>query len=229
MEHWLPLFHERLEPLFDYAPGAPVSFDHLAEDAVGERLALIEDHYEARVEALEALKFGAPPYNPVPPAAAVLHAADWAEALGRAPGAPAVAVRTCRAAGRRRRALVAAGAGAQLCRRARRPKASMCSTQCGMPRRGPAGAGQARDRRRLGRRRARAAGHALRRQPARQCAQSGELRRGRGAAARRDRPGRAADRARLRGAGTSPSSASRTFSATGWCGQAASAQRRTTS
>ena len=44
MEHWLPLFHERLETLFDYVPEAPVSFDHLAEEAVGERLALIADH-----------------------------------------------------------------------------------------------------------------------------------------------------------------------------------------
>ena len=35
MEHWLPLFHERLETLFDYVPDAPVSFDHLAEQAVG--------------------------------------------------------------------------------------------------------------------------------------------------------------------------------------------------
>ena len=53
MEHWLPLFHERLETLFDYVGDAPVSFDHLAEEAVGERLALIADHYEARVKGLE--------------------------------------------------------------------------------------------------------------------------------------------------------------------------------
>jgi transcription-repair coupling factor (superfamily II helicase) len=23
MEHWLPLFHDRLDTLFDYVPGAP--------------------------------------------------------------------------------------------------------------------------------------------------------------------------------------------------------------
>ena len=34
MEHWLPLFHEHLETLFDYLPDAPVSFDHLADEAV---------------------------------------------------------------------------------------------------------------------------------------------------------------------------------------------------
>ena len=33
MEHWLPLFHEHLETLFDYLPGVPVSLDHLADEA----------------------------------------------------------------------------------------------------------------------------------------------------------------------------------------------------
>jgi transcription-repair coupling factor (superfamily II helicase) len=81
VEHWLPLFHERLETLFDYAPEAPVSFDHLAEEAVGERLALIEDHYKARVEGLEALKFGAPPYKPVPPSRLFFTPQEWADTL----------------------------------------------------------------------------------------------------------------------------------------------------
>ena len=83
MEHWLPLFHERLETLFDYVPDAPVSFDHLAEEAVGERLALIADTYEARVKGLETLTFGAPPYKPVPPAAMFLSDEEWSDAAGR--------------------------------------------------------------------------------------------------------------------------------------------------
>src|SRR5262245_9695374 len=81
IEHWLPLFHERLETLFDYVPEAPVSFDHLAEAAVGERLALIEDHYKARVDGLEAQKFGAPPYKPVPPQRLFFTPQEWSEAL----------------------------------------------------------------------------------------------------------------------------------------------------
>ncbi|HSR80615.1 MAG TPA: CarD family transcriptional regulator [Hyphomicrobiaceae bacterium] len=81
MEHWLPLFHDRLETLFDYTGNAPVSFDHLAEEAVGERLALIADHYEARVKGLEALAFGAPPYKPVPAAAIFLTKSEWDERL----------------------------------------------------------------------------------------------------------------------------------------------------
>jgi transcription-repair coupling factor (superfamily II helicase) len=79
MEHWLPLFHDRLETLFDYVGDAPVSFDHLAEEAVGERLALIADHYEARMKGLEALAFGAPPYKPVPAAAMFLTKLEWDE------------------------------------------------------------------------------------------------------------------------------------------------------
>ena len=48
MEHWLPLFHGKLDTLFDYVPGAPVVLEPLAEDAAHERLAQIADYYEAR-------------------------------------------------------------------------------------------------------------------------------------------------------------------------------------
>jgi transcription-repair coupling factor (superfamily II helicase) len=44
MEHWLPFFYDRLETVFDYLPGAPVVFDHLAREALGERHKLIVDH-----------------------------------------------------------------------------------------------------------------------------------------------------------------------------------------
>jgi len=83
MEHWLPLFHERLETLLDYVGEAPVSFDHLTEAAVEERLALVADHYEARVKGLESATFGAPPYKPVPPAAMFLAREEWVELLAR--------------------------------------------------------------------------------------------------------------------------------------------------
>src|SRR5581483_7606995 len=79
MEHWLPLFHDHLETLFDYVPDAPVSFDHLAEESAAERLALIADHYEARVKGLETATFGAPPYKPVPAAAMFLTREEWSE------------------------------------------------------------------------------------------------------------------------------------------------------
>ncbi|MFC5586072.1 transcription-repair coupling factor [Nitratireductor kimnyeongensis] len=68
MEHWLPLFHERLDSVLDYLPEAPMVFDHLAEEALGERHALIVDHYEARRTQMEGTELGgAVPYKPVPP------------------------------------------------------------------------------------------------------------------------------------------------------------------
>lgn len=48
MEHWLPLFHEKMETIFDYLPRAGVTCDQHAIEARGERLAQIKDFYEAR-------------------------------------------------------------------------------------------------------------------------------------------------------------------------------------
>ena len=81
MEHWLPLFQERLVPLFDYLPCAVVSLDPLVEDARSKRLEQIADHYDARAQALERKAFGAPPYHPVPPESMFLSEADWQQAL----------------------------------------------------------------------------------------------------------------------------------------------------
>ncbi len=47
-EHWLPLFHDHLETLFDYLPGVPVSFDHRSDEAAKSRFEQIAEHYEAR-------------------------------------------------------------------------------------------------------------------------------------------------------------------------------------
>ncbi len=80
-EHWLPLFHEHLETLFDYLPGVPLSFDHLAEEAVTRRFEQISEHYGARLESLEERTFGAPPYKPVPPERMFLDEKSWAAAL----------------------------------------------------------------------------------------------------------------------------------------------------
>ncbi len=78
MEHWLPLFYDRLETLFDYLPNAPVVLDHQAEEARDARLALIADYYQARKQADEG-RFGATgaAYHPVPPEAAFMSASDW--------------------------------------------------------------------------------------------------------------------------------------------------------
>ena len=54
MEHWLPLFHDKLDTLFDYLPGAPVIARTIwprTRRASGS--AQIADYYEARKEALD--------------------------------------------------------------------------------------------------------------------------------------------------------------------------------
>ncbi len=80
-EHWLPLFHDQLDTLFNYTGDAPVSFDHLVNEAAEQRFEQIAEHYDARCEALEEQTFGAPPYKPVPPERMFLDGASWAEAL----------------------------------------------------------------------------------------------------------------------------------------------------
>jgi len=82
MEHWLPMFHERLETLFDYLPDAAVVFDHLAREAIGERHALILDHYEARAKQPAAGMGEAVPYKPVRPQALYLSPDEIAARAG---------------------------------------------------------------------------------------------------------------------------------------------------
>ena len=81
LEHWLPLFHDRLETLLDYLPEAPLSLDHLAEQAIADRQAQTRDHYQARVDALGIQSFGAPPYKPLPPERLFQTQVEWTRLL----------------------------------------------------------------------------------------------------------------------------------------------------
>ena len=76
MEHWLPLFHAKLDTLFDYLPGTPVALEPLAEDAAHERFAQIADYYEARRQALEADRAGTI-YKPLAPDRLYLTEEQW--------------------------------------------------------------------------------------------------------------------------------------------------------
>ncbi|NVO13791.1 MAG: transcription-repair coupling factor [Rhodoplanes sp.] len=80
MEHWLPLFHDRLDTLFDYLPDTPVALEPLAEEAAHERLAQIADYFDARKQAV-AMEGGGPPYKPLPPEKLYLTEAEWREKL----------------------------------------------------------------------------------------------------------------------------------------------------
>ena len=79
MEHWLPLFHDKLDTLFDYLPGTPVVLEPLDEEAANERLAQIADYYEARRQALG--HDTGPPYQPLPPDRLYLTKSEWDERL----------------------------------------------------------------------------------------------------------------------------------------------------
>jgi transcription-repair coupling factor (superfamily II helicase) len=80
MEHWLPLFHKRLETLFDYVPATPLAIEPLAEEAAHERLVQIADYYQARKDALGKDGGGAP-YKPLPPDRLYLAENEWRERL----------------------------------------------------------------------------------------------------------------------------------------------------
>jgi transcription-repair coupling factor (superfamily II helicase) len=85
MEHWLPLFHDRLDTLIDYVPGIPVVFDALADDAAAERLSQVQDYYEARRSALTQNQPGVAPYRPLPPNALYMAPEEWAERTAALP------------------------------------------------------------------------------------------------------------------------------------------------
>jgi len=82
MEHWLPLFHERLETLFDYLPNAAVFLDHLVDEVFEQRRESIADYYQARAAALDApTSLGGPAYKPIPPERLYLDQDQWVECL----------------------------------------------------------------------------------------------------------------------------------------------------
>ncbi|UWU81160.1 transcription-repair coupling factor [Bradyrhizobium huanghuaihaiense] len=76
MEHWLPLFQDRMDTLFDYLQGAPVAIEPQAEDAIRERFKQIQDYYEARRDAMEHPGGGAI-YKPLPPDRLYLTDEEW--------------------------------------------------------------------------------------------------------------------------------------------------------
>ena len=83
VEHWLPLFYERIETLFDYLPaGTLVVLDHLAQEARDERLAMIADAHDVRVET-QKTKGGA--YNALGATELYLSAAEWDGRLAKLP------------------------------------------------------------------------------------------------------------------------------------------------
>ncbi len=90
MEHWLPLFHDHLETLFDYAPDALLLLSHQTEEAKAARLELIADYYATRRQFLDEKREGkestsTPSYKPLAPERLYLSNDEWQGALARRP------------------------------------------------------------------------------------------------------------------------------------------------
>ncbi|WP_298261475.1 transcription-repair coupling factor [Bradyrhizobium sp.] len=83
MEHWLPLFHDHMDTLFDYLGDAPIAIEPQSEDATIERFKQIADYYEARRDALEHPGSGAI-YQPLPPDRLYLTDDEWKKRLQEA-------------------------------------------------------------------------------------------------------------------------------------------------
>ncbi|CAN7511543.1 transcription-repair coupling factor [Pararhizobium sp. LjRoot255] len=84
MEHWLPLFYDRLDTVFDYLAGFHIVTDHVAREAAAERVKLVKDYYEARQSSAapgKAQISQGTPYKPVPPELLYLGAEDFNAAL----------------------------------------------------------------------------------------------------------------------------------------------------
>lgn len=94
MEHWLPLFFERMETLFDYMPRHSISFDLHVRRSHTERLTHIEDFFQAR-KTLESaasrtkkkskdVSLSGSLYHPLPTNALYLTEAEWLAATDKA-------------------------------------------------------------------------------------------------------------------------------------------------
>jgi transcription-repair coupling factor (superfamily II helicase) len=87
MEHWLPLFYDGLDTLFDYLPRSLVMLGHQAEEAKAARLEVISDCYgtreQFRHQEPDAKSFKAAPYKPLKPETLYLADKEWKDALAR--------------------------------------------------------------------------------------------------------------------------------------------------
>ena len=81
MEHWLPLFYEKLETVFDAMPNALIMLDAQAQMAAGERLEQTQEYYTARKDGETARRYAQAPYHPLKPDALYLAPEQWERKL----------------------------------------------------------------------------------------------------------------------------------------------------
>jgi transcription-repair coupling factor (superfamily II helicase) len=83
MEHWLPLFYDKLDTVFDYLEGWHFTMSQDVTEALKSRVEQIEDHYEARRQNMESSIEGSTPYNPVLPQSVSLDLEEITSELSR--------------------------------------------------------------------------------------------------------------------------------------------------
>ncbi|TCU13059.1 transcription-repair coupling factor [Rhizobium sullae] len=84
MEHWLPLFYEKLETTFDYLKGFRLVTDHTVREAAEERSKLVLDYFDARLNSGQQVKgqmAQGTPYKPVTPGQLHLDSEIFAKTL----------------------------------------------------------------------------------------------------------------------------------------------------
>ncbi len=92
MDHWLPLFYDRMDTLFDYAGPSAVIFDTHGLQSRAERMAQVQDFYEARRTLEQAAGLAAKKkksdvsltgavYHPLAPARLYICDGEWASIL----------------------------------------------------------------------------------------------------------------------------------------------------
>ena len=80
-EHWLGLFQDDLETLFDYLPDATISLDDQTDPARLARWDSIKDQYETRMHALSQKGRMDSVYKPAPPGGLYLDDPAWNDAV----------------------------------------------------------------------------------------------------------------------------------------------------
>ena len=81
MEHWLPLFHEKLELVLDYLPDARVTLDPEAEASFAARFEMIEEYFETRKSMGKLGGDDGLPYKPLPPDRLYPGREEWQQRL----------------------------------------------------------------------------------------------------------------------------------------------------
>ena len=83
MEHWLPLFEERLATVFDYLDEDDIVVrDSGVDGALESRFESVEDYFQNRTRAMQSEPGS---YRPLPPAALYLERSEWDQAVASTP------------------------------------------------------------------------------------------------------------------------------------------------